>query len=678
MPPRSTDHRLKSLKWLRPLACAALLSALACGPNFPNRLLLMGDSAVLCAPTAEFTLEVKRFAPKTAPFISIPPTKDSSPQQQSADADLADLRAALGQAANQDLLDAYSRIRAQLAANTKTDDLPPNLPAEFSLYLRGLIHHHTAHPAEARALWTQLLSLPDNQRRYRSTWAAFMLGKSFLPDDPAQAITHFQRTRALAAAGFPDPLGLAASSLGWEARAELDLGHLTRATDLYLQQLASGDPTSAMSLRLVAARIAAGDPRLLDTLAADLPTQRLITAYIVARGGSIVSYPRPLTKDFTAAWLATLERTTPRDTTTADRIAWAAYQNADFEATDRWLKLADENAPLALWLRAKLLLRAGKLDDAAALLARASRAFPANETWSWLGAESEDFDTSAIRPANQTLGESGVILLTRRHYTEALDALLRAGFWGDAAYIAERVLTTDELRAYIDRTWPPDRVNPEPHDEYSGSARPEHYAADLRYLLARRLIRLQRFDEAAPYLPVAFRDQLASLATSLRSGRDKTQPAAKRATALWSAALLTRDRGLELLGTEMAPDAGIYGGNFAISFDRTPGPRQPPQALVPASPDELERASSSAPDPNRRFHYRFIAAQIAWEAAELLPDNDTTTAAILCTAGTWLKALDPKQADRFYKALARRCPSTDLGKEATRLHWFPKLDDYTK
>ncbi|MEO1369736.1 MAG: hypothetical protein AAFX50_21350, partial [Acidobacteriota bacterium] len=59
---------------------------------------------------------------------------------------------------------------------------------------------------------------------------------------------------------------------------------------------------------------------------------------------------------------------------------------------------------------------------------------------------------------------------------------------------------------------------------------------------------------------------------------------------------------------------------------------------------------------------------------ELLPDQSEQTARVLATAGTWLKNLDPDRADRFYKALVRRCGETALGREADRRRWFPDLD----
>ncbi len=76
-------------------------------------------------------------------------------------------------------------------------------------------------------------------------------------------------------------------------------------------------------------------------------------------------------------------------------------------------------------------------------------------------------------------------------------------------------------------------------------------------------------------------------------------------------------------------------------------------------------------DPDRRFHYRWQAAALAWEAAQLMPNNTDETARVLCTAGTWLKDRDPEGADQFYKALVRRCRKTALGRQADVLRWFP-------
>jgi hypothetical protein len=87
---------------------------------------------------------------------------------------------------------------------------------------------------------------------------------------------------------------------------------------------------------------------------------------------------------------------------------------------------------------------------------------------------------------------------------------------------------------------------------------------------------------------------------------------------------------------------------------------------------ELEQAQASLPTPLQRYHYRYQAADLAWRAAALLPDQELLTSEVLWRAGRWLAARDPKAADRFYKALVRRCGETPLGAAAKRARWFPQ------
>jgi len=66
-----------------------------------------------------------------------------------------------------------------------------------------------------------------------------------------------------------------------------------------------------------------------------------------------------------------------------------------------------------------------------------------------------------------------------------------------------------------------------------------------------------------------------------------------------------------------------------------------------------------------------VAADHAWAAMQLMPDDSDELARLCTEAGGWLKGRDPDAADRFYKALVTRCASTDLGKQAAALRWFP-------
>src|SRR5262245_61950775 len=70
----------------------------ACGPEFPNQLLVMGDEAVLEAPVATFRIEVGRIRPNTVvPFRSVVPGEKSDWIQLTSDIDLRDLQAVAGE-----------------------------------------------------------------------------------------------------------------------------------------------------------------------------------------------------------------------------------------------------------------------------------------------------------------------------------------------------------------------------------------------------------------------------------------------------------------------------------------------------------------------------------------------------------------------------------------------------
>ena len=66
------------------------------------------------------------------------------------------------------------------------------------------------------------------------------------------------------------------------------------------------------------------------------------------------------------------------------------------EMAQRWVSLARSNSITTQWIEAKLLMRDGKIDQAAAILARISRAFPAQPM-------------KEIRPSEQKLENSLLI-----------------------------------------------------------------------------------------------------------------------------------------------------------------------------------------------------------------------------------------------------------------------------
>ena len=126
---------------------------------------------------------------------------------------------------------------------------------------------------------------------------------------------------------------------------------------------------------------------------------------------------------------------------------------------------------------------------------------------------------------------------------------------------------------------------------------------------------------------------------------------------------------------EMEPDWAVFGGQFS-DVGPTVGKRSNQISQLPlVSKEELQRIELNRLDPDRRFHYRFKAADLAWAAALFMPNNSDETAQVLGLAGSWIKVLDPDAADQFYKSLVRRCRQTEMGCVADKKRWFPQLDE---
>jgi tetratricopeptide (TPR) repeat protein len=550
--------------------------AFACGPFFPNTVLDQPEGTLRAAPVADFASEIRRFTP-----------------------------------------DAVDGLRSV------TNEVSEPPPADATGYQDGADLWHAGKTNEARLAWQRYLQLPATQRLSRSTWAAYMIGKSYLTVDPSKSVPWFERTRALARRGFTDDIGLAASSLGWEAQAELRQEHYERAAELYLQHFASGDEGALISLRVVAHRALLADPQNLLRYARCSPLNRVMTAYLVSGRGN---------ESAGRAWLVAVENGNVINLTGADRLAWLAYQTGDFTCAARWLKRAANTSPAAQWVRAKLLLRGGKMEEATALFAQLVHHFPTTNT-EHAYRTGEGWWEEHTMP-QQIASELAILSMGRGQYVDALDLLLRHDYWTDAAYVAERVLTVDELARYAS----------------TGTN------TNLQYLLGRRYARLGQYDKARPLLPEDLRSPLDELVAA---------QAKREAATLWQAARTLRRHGMELTGTELEPDWFIHGGSYDSGFASS-------NRLANATDDEQQRATHHAQEisPLTRFHYRLRAADLAWEAATLMPDNTDETARVLHEAGTWLKDRDPQAADRFYKALVNRCGQTALGKAADKRRWF--------
>jgi len=680
------------------VAASGLYAAWACGPWFSPWM--VDDESHLVGSPLTFLGEELARSPRNPEFRA-----EIGGIDQALEADLRDLeeiqvRQGVVLPRRQELarkLDDYRRYLGWVPKDTGAEEgyqtplirlrknpeigrvyLPEGLPGEMASYLEGAEAYHRGNLPAARAAWERLLALPAAERRYRSTWAAYMLGRSRVEDDPEGAVTWFERTRVLAREGFRDALHLAAESFGWQARAELRRGRPEVALGLYLQHAEGGDPTAPASIRVTCARVFA-DPRALDaalrTKALDLP----LVAYALSRWGD-GDDSAPGSVEAAQALLEGLKRNGREgDAETArlaDRLAWLAYQGGDFAGAEAWLGRSPAGRPMAGWIRAKLHARAGRLAEAEAALAAAVEELPVYAASDpRLGAVAAFEAILATRP--QARAELGFVQLARGEYDDALLSLAQSGYWQDAAYVAERVLTVAELRALVDRHFPAPLAarysSSYPRGSYTAADEPAaaYRAARLRTLLARRLAREGNLGAAAPYFPPRSRRNLARYAGALRQGRDPHRSASARAEALFRAACLQRQLGLTLFASENEPDWASELGSFdpGSLSQRRLDPEVHPQTA--ASEDERRRVAASAPEPARRFHYRYRAARLALEAARLLPPQTERRAAFLATAGGWIAAADPRAAEPLYRELVRSCGRTPVGAAAARRHWFP-------
>jgi hypothetical protein len=671
----------------------------------------------------EFHPAEKRVVSEKSKPKSDEETTDNSRSQDTEEADVKDFEGALKEGrikpsdlakAKQQHKDARDVIATLYGTQTNANPaLAPEFDSEFADYHRGASAYLNKQWDDARKAWEDLLKRPEHDRHYRTVWAAFMLGKLGLKTSDYQtAAQWFQRTRELAAAGFTDSLGLAAESYGWEGRSAWKQDHPEKAAPLFLTQLALGDPSPVVSLK---ALIPDRDPvegmlnygpefderngwneqqkqaqeqkeiSKLKTAAQDPLLRRLVTVHILATAVSPDYYSedsKAAAVNRCARWLKIIKQVNLGRVEDAEYLGWVAYNNGDYKDAAHWLELSKGDSGAALWLRAKLQRRAGKLADAANSMAQAVESLKnspayappggADEPWSEYDFFPEGYHWGWGQGAN---GDLGGLRLARGDFVQSLDTFLKGHLWNDAAFVAERVLTANELKQYVD-------AQPKTEPPKEG----EDYNAKLRYLLGRRLVREDRYAEAGQYLSSPYDKILEKYVKALKDGANEKLSKTERAHAWFTAAWVARYDGMELMGTEVAPDAYAQDGEFEmpdlakqrrsgvyqkVSYDKEGNEKkQNVPVVLKASAKEVQRLTANKINPDVRFHYRLVAGALAIKAAALLPNDSEELADVVNQAGVWVKDRDEKTGNRYYQIIEQRCAKTNIGRADIAKHWF--------
>ena len=620
------------------------------------------------------------------------PAEESCPVD-AMDLDVADLKAALIERKTtskeiESLLMNYRSIRngaVLVPGYESVDDFLSALPREFAQYAKGASAYHHHRYSDALTAWQTLLELPENERRYRSTWATYMCGRTYLrlaeqaeinldagPVMPAAEFVlsaqQFKATRALAGNGYQDSLELATDSIGWLARIAY-LRHqymdaLLGYAEQYSASSRTGRPSALLSMRLTCSRMIWKSKDRLVEYAKDPLVSKFLSAYVLCRKGN---------GHLRRKWMETIvEAKTNREHPYSDRFAWLAYQAGDIQLARSLLAECDQQEPIVMWLNAKFALWDGNEEQAIEILEKLGSRFPSGTTWSVNTPEPDGSYTPMIMNIQ---AELGLLHLGRQQFERSLNCFLKAGLWLDAAYVAEKVMNVKELELFVRRR---KTDSPEPCDIWCWAHPTINAQIRLEHLLARRLMREGNRALAAAYFPEPHQ-RWAKMLNHHQDLFDHATPSLdERANHLYQIACLTRYHGMELLGTELDPDWYAWGGSYDAGkagtdrLDPSGATEQGPFTYpVSASESERIRVRLSEASPYRRFHYRFLAADIMWRVAALLPDNDERTALALYQGGTFLKKSYPDEADRFYKALVNRCSLLPIGKSADELRWFP-------
>ncbi|WP_053214891.1 hypothetical protein [Pseudomonas sp. Q12-87] len=644
-------------KWPRRLLCLSLSlplgQALACGPDFPMRLLDNRAQSLAELPEGNFRFEISRLGQAIAglkPVTEATRNPDYNYDDLSSYVEQRNKAEQLGLTPPQ--LAVVERLRA-LGDIAQVTAEAANLPAELRLYAIGAAAFNAGEHQLAVESFQQLLALPADQRRLRSTWAAYSLGRALFAvsteagsGDPVvlqnQAREAFRQAREMSIAGFSDPLELGVASLGEEARVAYTADDWNSAIGLYASQSLQGSPVGYSSLLQLAGDLSVQPEERLNELLKAKAVQGLAAAYLLSRvgwwDGEEPSGEKKLVQLLQANARDNLED--------ADRLAAVSYQHGDFDGAKAFVQKAADTG-LAWWVRAKLALRDGDKGAAAAAYAKAAQAFPNDESWG--NRRTPDWNYETVQPKCRVEGESAILALQRGDYLQAFDQLYRGqgNYWYDAAAVAERVLTVDELKQYVDANVPaPPELTQQDRDNYVSLS----VAANLRNLLGRRLLREGRYDEAPAYFDNADLQGKASAYGQSRQDAESKWWPTRRAEAYFNASVLARKSGMELLGYEMAPDYASLGGSYSLEpVELEVGP------LV--AEGEVQRQQASAAQPDVRYHYRFVATALASQAADYLPHTSQAFAAVLCNAVGYNSSLEEQSA--LYQRYVKDGPYVD-------------------
>ena len=552
------------------------------------------------------------------------------------------------------------------------------LPAEERLTLNAIAKYRRARLSMSREDWSEV-SDADAKARLRS-----------IREDLTSVAQHARE-------GSLDPAKISENAAYWIAYSRsmmLTTERLVRlgeadyagAVEAYLRMPRRGSANAVNSCLWLAHKLCLDG--YFEAAVSEPDVRLLVTLFLTAGGGnSAETYlPDDLVKQRRLEWLDALARAKVDPAFAPGHVALLQY------ASGRWAdcRKTTEQMPRDDALRGLLLARCqlrtdGDLSAARRLLApgqvSSATKLPAPKPPGPITTEFE-LTTLISVPEQKELrarvqGELGLHALANGDFLTALSCFEAGGYGTEALYVAECLLTLDELKGYVDAR----RKAKKPLLKFE--SRWMEPFDDLEQELASRLMRVGLMEEALAYVDPNLRPKATNYVLMLRGAERTDLDARSQADAYWRCALLIRELGETILhapyGQSWTSSGGWHVGygyfprlRLGLPQDEQP---LPSMKWVGAGAEEKKRLSAwqsqhiDTPDLSER-DARYAAYRHALQAARLLPDNDPAGAEILQYAGNLLKYREPKAAVPAYRLLVTRFSQTPYGQHAVTKKWF--------
>jgi hypothetical protein len=583
------------------------------------------------------------------------------------------------------------------------------IPKAYALYIDSL----TVGRSQAIGLIDELLRLPTEERRpleaiarYRRArlsmhledWAA--LGDADVRKRLAVIRADLESVPVHVRNGALDPALISENVVYWLAYARsmilpaerlqrLDEADFAGAMATYLRMPMRGPANAVSSCYLLAQKLCG--EKYFGPAVQDPDVRRIITLYLAA-GGSNNADARLSDEEAPgacSAWLDALAAAGVSHEFDPRRLALIACMARRWSECLRTITLLPADDPLRPLLASRCNLRlTGEVGASRRLLDPATHAPAMDALRRFEGSPRQagkekdlvvfiDFnDPSEL--GRRASAELGVTALHLGDFPEGLSRFLEAGSQEEADYVAECLLTTPELEAFV--------AQGVRHKDFGGSLGRDH----VRRLLASRLFRAGRMEEALEHTPDDIAPQARTFVLLLRLAERTELAHRTRADAYWRAALTIGDIGETILhaplglswtadGSHRKPDSNWYVGYGFLPYNRLNKEREyehaPRHHLIGPGQAETKRlhqwldAHVIKPVRSER-DARYATFDLALKAARLLPDNDPAGGMILQYAGNLLKFREPKAANPAYQLLVTRFKETPYGAHALKAHWF--------